>query len=134
MKSLNTEFLRRLLIFSAILGVIMVLVRFMIPRSYLSPTLPFLLMFFMATTMISFMVLSRTLSKKFIRFVNTFLLTILVKLVLFIAIMVGYILWNRPDAVPFMIAFFILYLVYMIFEVVWIIRITRIPKGSSAHE
>ncbi len=134
MKSLNIEFLRRLLYFSAIIGMVMLFTRLFIPREYFSPVLPFLLIFFMATTMISFMVLVHSLTGRLIKFVNTFLLSTLVKLVLFITVMVGYIFLNRSDAIPFMIAFFLLYLLFTVFEVVFIVRITRNLKGPSTHE
>jgi len=47
-----------------------------------------------------------------------YLLITTLKLLLFIAILVIYILLNRKDAVPFGLSFFILYLVYTVFEVI----------------
>ena len=66
-----------------------------------------------------------------ITFVNAFLLTIVLKLFIYVGVMVTYALLNRTDAVPFLISFFILYLLYMVFETVFIIRHSRNPNKES---
>ena len=76
------------------------------------------------------MLLIRSFEKKFNRFVSVFMLTTTVKLFLFIAIMIIYAFANRKDAVPFLLDFFILYLIFTIFEVTQIIGLTN-PQGSS---
>jgi hypothetical protein len=52
-------------------------------------------------------------------------------MLLYALIMVGYSLLNRLDAIAFMMAFFILYLGYSIFESVCIIRYTRAAEAES---
>ena len=54
------------------------------------------------------------------------------KLFLYIAVMIIYALINKKDAVPFLLNFFILYLVYTIFEVTQIIRLTKPPTSAEA--
>lgn len=122
MKSAYIKYLRDLLIFSAIIGAITLVLGFILPKTYISPAVPFLIVFFIAASFISFYYLQRSFGKRFIRFVNTFLLSIIVKLVLYIGLMIAYVFINRKDAVAFMLGFFLLYLCYTIFEVVCIIR------------
>jgi hypothetical protein len=124
MNSIYLKFLRQLLVFSAIIGAILLVLFFSIPKPYLSPALPFLVLFFISTSLLSFYYLLQTLDKRFIRFVNTFLLTIIVKLALYAGVMIVYVLLNRRDAIPFMLGFFVLYLCYTIFESVCIVKIS----------
>jgi len=119
------KFLKQLLIFSGILCAIGLFLFLILPKAFLSPALPFLFPFFIASSLLSFYFLVQTISKRFIRFVNTFLLTIIIKLVMYVGVMVAYVLVNRKDAIPFMLGFFVLYLCYTIFEAVCIIKNTH---------
>jgi len=125
MKSGYIKFLQNLLIYSAILGGLAFLFYLFVPKKFITPVLPFLFFFFIAMTLISYYILLRTLKMRLNRFVNTFLLSTVLKLLVFIGIMITYVLLNRFDAIPFMISFFILYLCYTIFEVVSLIRLTK---------
>ncbi|MCK9218654.1 MAG: hypothetical protein M0P47_01205 [Bacteroidales bacterium] len=125
MKSAYIKYLRNLLIFSGILGLVTVILFFILPKTYFSPTIPFLFVFFIATSLISFYYLLRSTDKKFIKFVNTFLLTIILKLFIYAGVMTVYAFLNRSDAIPFMLGFFVLYLCYTIFETICIIQYTQ---------
>jgi hypothetical protein len=130
MKSAFIKYLGQLLIFSAIIGAFTLLFMQILPKSFFSPALPFLIVFFMATSLLSFYYLLQSSVKRFIKFVNTFLLTIIIKLFMYAGVMIAYALANRADAIPFMLGFFILYLLYTIFEAVCIIKYTR-PTGRE---
>ena len=110
-----------MLIFSLILGAIAGLLKYFLPKSAFTPTLPFLFFFFFAVTLLSYYFLQKAMAGKFIRFLNTFLLTTICKLFLYIVVMIAYVFANRQDVIPFMLDFFFLYLSYTIFEVVAII-------------
>jgi len=125
MKSAYLKFLEHLLIYSAILGAVAIILYVFLPKHFITPVLPFLFFFFAAITLISNYILLRSLKSKLSRFINTFLIMTIVKLILYVGIMIIYVLLNRSDAVPFMITFFILYLFYTIFEVVKMISLTR---------
>ncbi|MCX6278966.1 MAG: hypothetical protein NT004_12860 [Bacteroidetes bacterium] len=125
------KFLRQLLYFSAAAGTVAALLSFILPQQYISPALPFLFLFFISASLLSFFFLLKSTGKRLIRFVNAFLLTILLKLILYIGVMVAYALLNRTDAVPFLVSFFILYLIYMVFETVFIIKYSRNPNKES---
>ena len=124
MTSKYITFLKGLLLFSFILGAIATGLYFIIPKIAFSPALPFLFFFFMATSLLSYFLMLRSLNSKFSKFVNTFLLLTTVKLLLYVSVLIIYVFINRADAVGFMLNFFILYLCYTIFEVVYIIRYT----------
>ena len=131
MKSAYIKYLRQLLIFSAILGAIALVAFFILPKSYFSPALPFLFIFFIATSLLSYYYLIQSISKRFIKFINTFLLTIIFKLFIYAGVMIAYAFLNRSDAIPFMLGFFVLYLCYTIFESVNIIKYTQPPTPDS---
>ena len=125
MTSAYLKYLKQLLVFSGILAAIALFLSIILPNRFLFPTLPFLFPFFIATSLLSYYYLIQTFTRRFIKFVNTFLLTIILKLVLYVGVMVTYLLVNRKDAIPFMLGFFILYLCYTIFEAVCIIKNTH---------
>jgi hypothetical protein len=116
------KYLRQLLYFSAIIGAAALLLSFILPVASITPTLPFLILFFIAASLLSFYYLLKSATQRFIRFVNAFLLTIIGKLFLYASVMIGYAIVYRGDAVPFLISFFILYLLYTVFETVFIVR------------
>jgi hypothetical protein len=123
--SVYLSLLKRLLIFSLILGSIAAVLFFLLPSKFITPALPFLFPFFIAVTLINAYLLIRSSQKKFIKYLNVYLLTTVVRLFLYVAVMVTYILLNKPDLIPFSITFFILYLCYTIFEVVWLISFPK---------
>jgi hypothetical protein len=125
MNSAYVKYLRHLLVFSAIIGLITLIMRFSLNSNYFSPALPFLFIFFIATSLLSFYYLLQSATKRFIKFVNTFLLTIIIKLFIYAGVMIAYAFTNRSDAIPFMLGFFVLYLCYTIFESVSIIKYTN---------
>ena len=114
-------FSKRLLIYSLIPAFLGAVLYFTLPENYMTPVLPFLIIFFIAVTLISTYILIKSAQKKFIKYLNVYLLTTVIKLFLLVAVMVTYILFNKADLIPFALSFFILYLYYTIFEVVWLV-------------
>jgi hypothetical protein len=112
------SFLRSILLFSFVLGLIATGLAFWAPARFITPALPWLFLFFLGSTLAGYYFILHAVNTKFIRFINTYLLVTVVKLFVFIGILFLYLWNNREDAAPFAIAFFILYLCYMIFEVV----------------
>lgn len=127
--SVYLSLLKRLLIFSLILGSVAALLFFLLPSKFITPVLPFLFPFFIAVTLISSYLLIRSSEKRFIRYLNVYLLTTIIRLFLYIAVMVTYILLNKPDILPFSISFFILYLCYTVFEVVWLVSFSKTGRS-----
>lgn len=133
MKSVFIGYLKQLLVFSGIIGGITLILTLIVPVPYLSPALPFIIIFFISTSLLSFYYLIRSAGKRFIKFVNTFLLIIIIKLFIYAGVMIVYVLINRGDAIPFLLGFFILYLCYTIFEAVCIIKYSRPSLSGNGH-
>lgn len=123
--SVYLSFFKRLLIFSLIPVLTAAVLYFVLPAKFITPVLPFLILFFIAVTLISTFILIKSSQKKFIRYLNVYLLTTIIKLFLYIAVMVTYIIFNQADLLPFAISFFILYLFYSIFEVAWLVSFSK---------
>ncbi len=111
------RFSRNLVLFSLAALLLAAILYFILPPKFFSPAVPFLVLFFFAVTLLNFRILARSAGKKFIRFINYYILSTAIKLVLFIAVMTTYILLNRRDALPFGIWFFSLYLTFTVYEV-----------------
>jgi len=125
-------FLRRLLLFSLPLGIPALVFAIFAPETWITPALPFLFVFFISSTLLSYRALLRAAQNRFMVFVNAFMLSIVIKLLGYAVVLVAYALWNRPDAVPFMLTFLVLYLAYSIFEAIGIIRVTRGKEHPGA--
>jgi len=126
-----TGFVRQILLFTAILMAVSLILYFLLPRFWFSLSLPFLFFFFLSSSILSFHFLLKSLTQRFSKFVNVFLLTTAVKLLLYIAVIIIYVLVNRSDALPFLISFFILYLCYTVFEVIKLVSVTKPPDTQE---
>jgi hypothetical protein len=121
MKSIFRTFAIRLTIFSAILGAIATILHFSLPEGLLSPTLPFVIIYFYLITLAVhyFMVRSTRHSPR--KFVSYFMLTTFLKFFIYVITVFVYAYFNREDLLPFVISFFVLYIFFTVFEVVSII-------------
>ncbi|TSA27151.1 MAG: hypothetical protein D4R67_06595 [Bacteroidetes bacterium] len=125
MKTPYISFLKNLLIFSFIIVILYIICSFILPESYFSIALPYLFPFYIATTLLSYHFMLKSLHRRFSKFVNRFMAATAIKLLWYVIIMVSYILIFRSDAVPFAISFFILYLCYTIFETISLVRYSK---------
>ena len=110
-------FLKKLTIFSLLLAIPGVIAAYTLPSEYITPTLPFLYIFFYSATTIVHYLLLKISFKKPSAFTNYFMLLTFGKLLFYLSIVLAYILLYRDDAKPFVVAFLILYLFYTAFEV-----------------
>jgi hypothetical protein len=124
----KNSFIIQLLIFTVLLGLIYLGLKQFLPENYLSPVLPFLLPFFFSATAIFYNYLVKSSEKKFTSFVNRFMLTTFIKLMLFMAVLLIYVFTHKDDAVPFILSFFILYVLYTVFEVVALLKFSKTEK------
>jgi len=93
------------------------------PEKYYTAAFPFLLVFFLLSTLIIYHYMFKAVEKRPARFVNIFMLTTMLKLLAYMAVMVTYALLNREDARAFVITFFILYVVFTSVEVIALLRV-----------
>jgi len=131
MKFKYTDFLRKLLIYTVIIGILSSVFIFLLPDGYITPTLPYLIFFFFSVTLIVHLVLIKVSEKKTPSFINYFMLLTFGKLIFFLTIILIYALLNRDDAIPFILSFFVLYLLYTAFEVVLSLAYVKRKKEES---
>ncbi|MBC8315471.1 MAG: hypothetical protein ISR57_03740 [Bacteroidales bacterium] len=131
MKTPYIAFLKNLLIFSLVIVVICIGLSYLLPESYFSPVLPFLFPFYIATTLISYHFMLKSLHRRFSKFVNRFMAATAIKLLWYLMVMVLYILFFTFDAIPFAINFFIFYLCYTVFETVSLVRYSKSYVNKS---
>ena len=119
------DFLRTLIITTLIVAVISLIVFSVIPSWHYPPVYPFLLAFFFFATLTVYHFMLKALEKRPARFVNIFLLTTMLKLFAYMIFMVVYALLNREFARPFIVSFFILYIIFTVVEVVSILKVNK---------
>ena len=127
MKDILSLFVKRLLIYSAFLAFAAVILSLALPGT-VSPALPGIIVFYLVISWIIIRFLFRASEKSFVKFVNAFMISTGLKLLVLILVIVGYVLLNRSDVVPFLVAFFILYLFYTGFEVYAVLYLSRRQK------
>jgi hypothetical protein len=125
MSSPYISYLKQLLLFTVVLGAIGAVLSYVLPAGIITPALPYLFLFFIAVTLLGYYFMLKSVEKKFIKFLNTFLLFTTAKLLIYIIVLVVYILMHRWDAIPFGISFFLLYLCFSIHEIVSIVSYSK---------
>ncbi|HPG32802.1 MAG TPA: hypothetical protein PLM34_03055 [Lentimicrobium sp.] len=115
-------FSKQLLIMATITGMAIIAAMLVIPPSFISPALPYLLVFFTAATLISFYFLQKKIESTPSGFVTAFMANSIIRLLGYLIVIVVYAFTNKPDAVNFIISFFILYIIFTAFEVTFFLR------------
>jgi hypothetical protein len=118
MKKTFQSFYKRIILLSAIIEVIAISMYFLLPSRIFSPAAPFLVLFFFAITTVLYYLMLKLTDDRFSRFVNMFMILTFVKLFVYIIIIIVYSLLNKRDVFPFVITFFILYIIYTLFEII----------------
>ncbi len=96
-----------------------------------SKVTPWIIIFFLATNLTVFYFQLQTISRKLSRFVNVFLITTTLKLLLFLVIIITYAFLFREDAVNFILNFFVIYVVFTSIEVARIISAQKKLKNNT---
>lgn len=131
MNTITRSFLKQLLIVASIFGIIIIGVIYALPAQYVSPALPYLLVFHTAATLISFLYIQKKTSQSPKKFVNVYLTNTTIKLLLYLVILMVYSIYNFRDAINFIISFFIFYLVFTVFEVVHLLKANKMLSSRG---
>lgn len=111
------KFSFRIILFSAIIAGLTVLFQWLFPQ-YTSPALPFIVLFFFIITLLTmFIVLREDKGREAKKFVSSYMLSRVIKLLSCLVFLLVYILVKKDDAIRFAIAFLAIYFLYSIFEV-----------------
>jgi len=124
MKDVLTRFTRSLALISSLVALAGLCLFFLLPR-FTSPALPWLVLLFIFTTYILFNILLKASEKKFNLFANYFMVASMLKIFLLILVISTYAFLYREDAIRFTVSLFVLYLIYTVFEVRWLLKISR---------
>lgn len=115
-------FTKQLLIVASLTGLGVIALMFTIPTIYISPALPYLLIFFTASTLISFYFIQKKMEASPSGFVTAFMANSIIRLLLYLIVIVAYAFNNKADAVNFIISFFIMYIIFTAFEAVFFLK------------
>jgi len=121
MKTSFRKYTRNSVIVTIIIGALCYAISFFLPENFISPALPYLILFFFAVNLIVHFMLQRAEENQFRKFITNYMLATFLRFFLYLMVIIAYVLINRSDAVPFIVSFFILYLVYSIHEVISIL-------------
>ena len=120
----NTSYVRKILILTGVLALVMVVAFLVIPQ-HVSIALPFLLSFFLGISILSYKILQKKARTHPRRFVTGFMAHSVVRMMIYLFIILAYAFIYRSDAVNFIIGFFIVYAVFTFFEVMQFMALTR---------
>jgi hypothetical protein len=109
-------FVRKLTVFSAIIAAIATTLYFLLPVGMVTQAMPFILIFFMAHTLLFHKMATKVIEKNLRRFTNFYMISTIARLFLFLIIMILYSLLNPKDAKYFIVCFFVFYVLFTFFE------------------
>ena len=118
-------FFRTVIVVTILVSLASVLVFANIPSWHYPAVYPFMLGFFVLTTLLVYHLMLKALDRRPARFVNLFLLTTMLKLFAYLIFMVVYAMLNREVAIPFIVSFFLLYIIYTVVEVISLLKVNR---------
>jgi len=98
---------------------------YLIPENLISSSWPYIVLFFFTISLLVHRYLLKKSGGQHAKFINAFLLTTTIKLLLFLAVIVIYVLLNRDDAIGFILTFFTYYLIFTSFEIISILKYLR---------
>ncbi|HNW68927.1 MAG TPA: hypothetical protein PKI01_00895 [Bacteroidales bacterium] len=121
---------RKLLIntlaFSILLEIIAVIMTVSMSGEIITPALPFLVPFFFSVSILSNLWLLSVPAENPNKFVRIFMMATFLKFFLYIIVLVAYVMLQRDDAVRFMFSFLVLFVLFLVFDV--IILLQSLPK------
>jgi glycerol uptake facilitator-like aquaporin len=124
---MRKSLLVKILIFSVLLEIIAFVCYFILPEKNITQTLLFQVpFFFSASFLANNYMLRMSTDKNPNKFVRAFMITTFLRFMLYILIIAAYVFSFRTDAVNFLITFFILFFLYLIFDVYFLLY--GIPK------
>jgi hypothetical protein len=125
MRKKYLQFILRLTLLSLLLGLIAFGLNRLLPVGIISPALPWLFLLFYVIGAAVHFVLLRITAMNPRKFVSYFMLATFFKLMNYLIVILVYIFYVREGILSFIISFFILYIIYTVFEVATILAQTK---------
>ncbi|MHC1708472.1 MAG: hypothetical protein AB9842_13255 [Bacteroidales bacterium] len=126
-------YVRKLILFTVIVTIVLYAVRFFLSPHWRTPALPYLIPLFLSVNIVIHYILLKTTAKKFSSFVSYYMAGTMGKLLLYIIILLVYIYLHRADALPFTLTFLLLYILYTTFEVISLLANNTQPPGNQTE-
>ena len=128
MNSLFKKYFVKLVLFTAVVSLIAFLLANSLPGQFITPALPFIIIFFFLVATTTFYFAIKAFSKKTSRYANFFMISVFGKLMLYVVIILVYAFLNAGDIVSFILTFFIIYFLFTTFETIEIFKAQRLKK------
>ena len=125
MRKKYLQFIIRLTILSLALGLIAFIMNLLLPVGMISHAIPYLFLLFYVIGALVHYILLRITALNPRKFVSYFMLATFFKLLNYLIVIIVYTLYIKEGILPFILSFFILYIIYTIFEVATILAQTR---------
>lgn len=122
------RFTRALILFSILTALLSIGAMFVLPANYITPMLPYLLIFFLIISLAVYYFIEKATAQRFSMFINYFMIATMAKILIYLSIIILYAFTFKYDAIPFVLTFFIFYAGYTTFEVVWMLRMREQQK------
>jgi len=116
------KFLNKIIIFTIVVAALQYVVSMQLPVNYVSNSWPVIVLFFAAFTSIMHHYLLKSTLGNPKRFIFSFMMFTTIKILLYLAVILIYVLLNRLDAVAFIFAFFANYFLFTIFEIFSVLK------------
>jgi len=125
MRKKYQHFILWLTLLSFVLALLVFLLDRFLPSGILSPALPYLLILFYVITAVVHYVLLKITVLNPRKFVGYFMLATFLKLLNYLIVIVVYVFIVKEGILSFVLSFFVLYIIYTVFEVVTILAQTK---------
>lgn len=124
MKELLNRFIRNLVLFTIFMAVLAFTVSYFAP-AFITRFWPLLLLLFAGITLILVTLLFSASEKKFSRFSNTFMIASMLKILILLILIGAYAFKFTEDAIRFSVTLLVFYILYLIFELYWLLKLQR---------
>lgn len=122
------KFIQRLLLFTSVVALIIYLLNSNLPVNYRQPYAWYLLLFFFVNTIIIHSMLEKASEKSPQAFVRFYMGLTMMKMLFYLLILAGFMVFNKEKATLFVIWFFLMYIAYTWFEIKMIFNQLRSKK------
>lgn len=127
MKELLNRFIRNLIIYTTAVAVLAFAVAYFTP-ALITRFWPLLLLLFAGITLVLVTLLFSASEKKFSRFSNTFMIASMLKILLLLILIGAYAFKFPGDAIRFSVSLLVFYILYLVFEMYWLLKLQRTDK------
>jgi len=124
MKNLLDKFIRNLTIYAASIAVVGVMLTWL-ANFLMTKYWSLLVLLFAGITLVLVTLLFSASQKKFVKFTNTFMVASMLKILLLLIVVGGYAFRFPEDAIRFSITVVVFYILYLIFEIIWLLKIQK---------